>query len=146
MEELELGQLDSAAAYPLGALWVTETLLGQMKASEKGFVIDTKILAFPLAGRDPNAKSGTGSLTEETRRRTSMQSFKKTFELLGVEKVNIVYTHYSDPVTPAEESARAFDKHFRAGHFEKVWLIHLFKQAKLMMQCSWVCATTAPTK
>jgi hypothetical protein len=26
-------------------------------------------------------------------------------------------------VTPVEESAKAFDKHFRAGHFEKVRLI-----------------------
>jgi aflatoxin B1 aldehyde reductase len=117
LEDLGLKELDSAASYPPGSPWVTETLLGQSKAAEKGFAIDSKILAWPVArGRDPNAKSGADSLTEEN----IDTSFQKTFELIGVKKLNIIYTHVSDPVTPAEESARAFDKHFRAGHFEKV--------------------------
>lgn len=116
LKELQLNGLDSAAGYPPGSPWVTEGLLGQTKAAEKGFIIDTKILAFPLAGRIPEAKSGTKSLTEEN----IDGSFKKSFELLGVNKVHIMYSHCSDPVTPAEESARAFDKHFRAGHVDKV--------------------------
>jgi aflatoxin B1 aldehyde reductase len=52
LEELGLRQLDSAAAYPPGSPWVTETLLGQTEAAGKEFVIDMKILAFPLSGRD----------------------------------------------------------------------------------------------
>jgi aflatoxin B1 aldehyde reductase len=117
LEELRLREPDSAASYPPGSPWVTETLLDQSKAAEKGFVIDSKILAWPLArGRDPKAKSGAESLTVAN----IDASFKKSFELLGVDKLNIIYTHVSDPVTPAEESARAFDKHFRAGYFEKV--------------------------
>lgn len=34
-------------------------------------------------------------------------------------QVNILYTHKPDPDTPVEESARAFDKHFRAGRFKE---------------------------
>lgn len=117
LEALGLKELDSAASYPPGSPWVTETLLGQTKAAEKGFVIDTKILPYPVArDRDQKAKSGADSLSEEN----IDASFKKSFELLGVEEVHIMYTHTSDPSTPAEESTRAFDKHVRAGHCEKV--------------------------
>jgi len=118
LDELGLKQLDSAASYPPGSPWVTETLLGKAKAIEKRFVIDSKIMPYSLAlgFRDPKAKSGAESLSE-----TNLDaSFKKTFELLGVEKVHIMYAHCSDPETPAEESARAFDKHLRAGHCEMV--------------------------
>jgi aflatoxin B1 aldehyde reductase len=117
LDELGMKQLDSAASYPPGSPWVTETLLGKAEAAKKGFVIDSKIMGFPIAtGRDPKAKSGAGSLTEKN----IDESFQKTFDLLGIEKVHIMYTHLPDPTTPAEESARAFDKHFRAGHCEKV--------------------------
>lgn len=48
LQELDLTELDSGAAYPPGNPWVTEQLLGESKAAEKGFVIDTKI--FPRGG------------------------------------------------------------------------------------------------
>jgi aflatoxin B1 aldehyde reductase len=119
LDDLGLKQLDSAASYPPGAAWVTETLLGQTKAAEKGFVIDSKIIPFSIkTGRNPKAKSGSRSLSEEN----IDASFKETFDLLGVEKVHIMYAHCSDPDTPAGESARAFDKHFRAGDCEMVCL------------------------
>jgi aflatoxin B1 aldehyde reductase len=120
LKELGLLQLDSGAAYPPGSPWVTETLLGKSKAAEKGLAIDSKILPWSLIrGRDPEAKGGSNSLTEEN----IDASLKKTLELLGVEKINILYAHTPDPTTPAEESARAFDKHFRAGRFKEVWLM-----------------------
>jgi aflatoxin B1 aldehyde reductase len=119
LEELELRQLDSAASYPPGSPWAAETLLGQANAAKKGFVIDTKILAFPLRGPDPKAKLFAESLTEEN----IHGSFQKSLELLGVEKVNILYPHCPDPVTPIEESAKALNEEFKAGHFEKVCLI-----------------------
>ena len=142
LDEIGLKQLDSAASYPPGSPWITETLLGQSKAAENDFVIDSKIMPFRIPqGRDPKAKSGDGSLTEEN----IDESFKKTFELLGVEKVHIMYAHCSDPSTAPEESARAFDKHFRAGHFEKVRsitnLCRIF--LRLTGSCSWVCVITA---
>ena len=119
LKQLDLLQLDSAASYPPGSIWVTETLLGQTQAARKGFVIDSKIMPFSLAlgHRDPKGQTGAGSLSEEN----IDACFKKTFELLGVEKVNTMYAHCPDPETSPEESAKAFDKHFRAGHAEKVW-------------------------
>jgi len=60
LESLGLKELDSGASYPPGAAWTTETLLGQSKAAEKGFVIDTKILPFLVTGE----KTGEGSLSE----------------------------------------------------------------------------------
>lgn len=45
LKELELLELDSGATYPPGSPWVTEGLLGESRAVEKGFVVDTKILA-----------------------------------------------------------------------------------------------------
>lgn len=118
LDELGLKQLDSAASYPPGSPWVTETLLGQAKATGKGFVIDSKIMPYSLAlgFRDPKAKSGADSLSEQN----MDASFKKSFDLLGVEKVHIMYAHCPDPTTPVEESARAFDTHVRAGHCEMV--------------------------
>ncbi len=47
-------------------------------------------------------------------------SLEKSLELLGVKQVNILYAHFTDPNTPVEESARAFDKHYRAGLFKEV--------------------------
>ena len=116
LKNLGFEQLDSGASYPPGAPWVTETLLGQSKAAEKGFLIDSKIITFAMKDRDPKAPMGGHSLTEAN----IDASIKKSFELLGVEKVNILHTNVPDPVTPIEESARAFDKHFRAGHFNEV--------------------------
>ena len=115
LHELQLQVLDSGASYPPGAPFVTETLLGQAKAAEKGFIIDSKIL--PRLVKDPDTQtSGAFSLTEEN----IDASVKKSLELLGVEKVNVLYAHTPDPETPIEESAKAFDKHFRAGHFKQV--------------------------
>jgi aflatoxin B1 aldehyde reductase len=119
LDELGLKQLDPAASYAPGSPWVTETLLGQAKVAGKGFMIDSKIMPYSLAlgFRDPKAKSGAESLSEAN----IDASFMKTFELMGIEQVNIMYAHCSDPETPAEESARAFDKHLQAGHCEKVY-------------------------
>lgn len=50
-------------------------------------------------------------------------SVKKSLELLGVDQVNILYSHLPDPNVAIEESARGFDKHYRAGRFEEVnWI------------------------
>ncbi|KAL2062011.1 hypothetical protein VTL71DRAFT_6277 [Oculimacula yallundae] len=109
LESLDMLELDSAAAYPPGAPWVTEGLLGETKAAERGFIIDTKILAKGENGRD-------GTLSEKG----IDESLTKSLRLLGVKQVNILYTHAPDTSTPAEETTRAFDKHFRAGSFKKL--------------------------
>ncbi|KAK0105021.1 hypothetical protein ONS95_004610 [Cadophora gregata] len=115
LNELQLTELDSAGGYPPGAPWVTERLLGETKAAERGFVIDTKILP---RGEKGKGSTRDGSLTVEGIK----WSLGESLRLLGVEKVNILYAHAPDTATPIEETAKGFDKQFRAGKFEKLGL------------------------
>jgi aflatoxin B1 aldehyde reductase len=106
LQELELIELDSAASSPPGNPRASERLLGESRAAEKRFVIDTKIERTAISG-------GLSEAAIES-------SLEKSLELLGVKQVNILYAHFPDPNTPVEESARAFDKHYRAGLFKEV--------------------------
>jgi len=106
LKELELTELDSAASSPPGSPLVSERLLGESRAAGKEFVIDTKIERTAISGGLSEAAIGS--------------SLEKSLELLGVKQVNILYAHFPDPNTPVEESARAFDKHYRAGLFKEV--------------------------
>ncbi|KUJ08208.1 putative aldo/keto reductase [Mollisia scopiformis] len=103
LQQLGIQQLDSGASYPPGSPWVTERLLGESKAVEKGFVVDTKVLY---------------DLSEKGIER----SVEKSLELLGVERVNILYSHSPDKEVPIGESAKGFDVQYRAGRFEELGL------------------------
>lgn len=78
LTELGINQLGSAALYPPGNPWDTETPLGQARAVEKGFRIDTKILYSPQA--------------EERRMNLSKRgidsSLEKSLGLLKIEKAS----------------------------------------------------------
>jgi aflatoxin B1 aldehyde reductase len=106
LKELDLTELDSAASSPPGNPRASERLLGESRAAERGFVIDTKIERTAVSGGLSEAAIDA--------------SLKTSFELLGVNHVNILYAHFPDPNTLVEESARAFDKHYRAGRFKEV--------------------------
>ncbi|KAK3400259.1 NADP-dependent oxidoreductase domain-containing protein [Sordaria brevicollis] len=108
LKELGISELDSAAAYPPGNPWNSETLLGQSKAAEKGFIIDSKVdtdRPFPHL--------------DEERVKTSID---RTLSLIGTSRVRVYYPHAPDLVTSLEEQARAFDLQYRAGKFEKLGL------------------------
>jgi aflatoxin B1 aldehyde reductase len=111
LKRLDILELDSGASYPPGNAWNTETLLGQSKAAEKGFIIDSKI-ASHTTGRQLD-DAGISSSTA------------RTLELLGVSKVRTMYVHAPDKNTPLEETAEAFNKQFLAGSFERVCLLEL---------------------
>ena len=106
LRDLDVLELDSAASYPPGNPWNTETLLGEAKAGDKGFIIDTKIAAH---GGNRLNDQGIAS------------SIEKSLTLLGVEKVRTLYAHAPDVKTPIEETAAAFHKQYRAGKFERVY-------------------------
>ncbi|CAG8960225.1 hypothetical protein HYFRA_00012743 [Hymenoscyphus fraxineus] len=103
LQSLDIHELDSSASYPPGNAWHTETLLGEAKAVEKGYIIDSKVLKY-------------GPLNEEN----ITSSVNRTLSLLGCSKIRILYAHEPDPTTPLEETAAALDKQFRRGKFEKV--------------------------
>ena len=104
LKELGLVELDSAASYPSGNPWNTETLLGQAKAAEKGFIIDTKIRGSLNDNMIPN-------------------SIDKSLSLLGIPRVRTLHAHMPDKTTPIEITAAAFDKEYKAGKFERVTVL-----------------------
>lgn len=119
LESLGFKELDSAAAYPPGNPWNTETLLGQSNAVERGFIVDSKVLGV----RGP-------MLTDER----IAASVDKTLQLIGAKKVRTLYAHFSDKHTPIEETAKAFDRQYREGKFERVryspqpaWFVYLYQ-------------------
>ncbi len=104
LEKLNILELDSAGSYPPGNPEHTETLLGQSKAAEKGFIIDSKV-----AVHRPGPKLDDKGIES---------SIDRTLELIGAEKVRILYAHAPDRETSLEVTAAAFDKQYREGKFE----------------------------
>lgn len=112
IQELRISELDSAASYPPGNAWNTETLLGSSQAAKKGFIIDTKVI--PL--RDGGKTLGFENITS---------SIDKSLGLLGVDKVRTLYAHFNDAATPIAEQAEAFHNVYKSGKVERVRLFHL---------------------
>jgi len=105
--------IDTAAFYPSTKSGRSETLLGQANAKDS-FVLDTKIMVH--GGHGPDAGGGDLSRDKIT------ESVNASLERLGVDKVNVIYCHRPDPVTPIEETAKTFDELHKQGKFFKVWL------------------------
>ena len=109
LSDVNVRELDGAASYPPGNPRDSERLLGEAKAADKGFIIDSKVQGVL-----------DGPMLDEARIGPSID---KTLSLLGVKKIRTLYAHFPDKHTPLEETARAFDKEYRAGKFERVcWL------------------------
>lgn len=76
-----------------------------MKAASQGFLIDTKILSFFPGAHNPER---------------IIASQKESFELLGVDKVNILYLHSPDRETPFIDALRTMNELYKQGKFEKL--------------------------
>ncbi|KAI4136857.1 MAG: hypothetical protein LQ341_005408 [Variospora aurantia] len=101
--------LDTAAAYPLPAVGASERMLGAIKASDRDFIINTKIL---ITEDGP----GKGSLKKEA----INESVQRSLSTLRVPNVNVLYCHAPDTITPVEETAAALHDHWNKGHFKQV--------------------------
>ncbi|KAL9017240.1 MAG: hypothetical protein Q9185_005405 [Variospora sp. 1 TL-2023] len=99
--------LDTAAAYPLPAVGASERMLGAVKASDRDFIINTKILM-----------AGKGSLKKEA----INESVQRSLSTLRVPNVNVLYCHAPDTITPVEETAAALHDHWSKGHFKQIGL------------------------
>ncbi|MCJ1310469.1 hypothetical protein MMC25_004133 [Agyrium rufum] len=106
LKELNVLELDSAASYPPGNAWHTETLLGQADAAQKGFITDSKVLVR-------NTRLNREGISS---------SIDKTLKLLGVGKIRTLYAHTIDTETPHEVTAAAFDQQWKLGKFERLGL------------------------
>lgn len=91
LQEAGIKEIDTAARYMNGE---SEKKIGRTKLAES-FTIDTKIL---FSG------SGEGTLTPEA----IETSLTNSLNVLGVDKVNVLYCHAPDFETPIAEQARAF--------------------------------------
>ncbi|KAJ5622746.1 Aldo/keto reductase [Penicillium lividum] len=111
---------DTAQLYPIDDFGASERLLGNIKRPE--WVIDTKILYRPEA------------LSKEHME----ESIHKSLENLGVTKVNILYAHAPDKLTPLADQAANFDQLYRAGFFEKLGLCN-YSPAELS---EWITIAT----
>lgn len=107
VRDLGIGQIDTAARYPPDNEGGSERMLGTVKAPEKGFIINTKVLF--------SGNSSDGSLSREAVRK----SVANSLETLGVDKIHILYAHVPDKVTPIEEQAEALSEQVQKGFCEK---------------------------
>ena len=85
-------------------------MLGQAGVANNGFIVDSKIVVNRVG------QQMGPTLTDEN----ISFSADKTLGLLGVDKIRTMYAHAPDPNTPLGETAKAFDRQYRAGKFEKV--------------------------
>ncbi|KAI5814891.1 aldehyde reductase [Pyronema omphalodes] len=112
-------EIDTAARYPPGGPGSSEALLGPL-SKVHGFKISTKIMVNPGAAG--------GALSREN----VLSSVKSSLERLKLEKVDILYAHMADRVTPMDEQAAAFDDVYKMGLFERFgisnWTLEEVKQ------------------
>ncbi|KAL7914265.1 NADP-dependent oxidoreductase domain-containing protein [Trichoderma velutinum] len=108
LKRLNLRELDSAAMYPPGNAGHTETLLGQAKAADLGFTIDSKVFI-----REPGDNLTDANISS---------SLDNTLASIGSDHVRTLYAHWPDSGTPLEVTAAAFDKQYKAGKFKQLGL------------------------
>jgi aryl-alcohol dehydrogenase-like predicted oxidoreductase len=101
--ELGINFFDCADAYSKGK---AETILGKLIASERDdLVITTK--CFNPTSNDVNARGGN--------RRHISRAVEASLARLGTDRVEVLFMHRWDPVTPLEETLRALEDLVRDG-------------------------------
>lgn len=111
LQSIGINRIDTAARYSPTSPGSSERLLGEVRAQEQGFTIDTK------TSTDGSLKvDGSGSLTAAN----ITKSINDSFSRLHAENVHILYFHRPDPETPIAEQAGEIHRQYLEGRFEKV--------------------------
>jgi aflatoxin B1 aldehyde reductase len=127
-----INHIDTAGRYPPLNPGLSETLLGQADAAQKGFVLDTKILAGPGDGSGELASSAIQSSLSTSLQRLNIDSVR-IIEIPGrispnictdESKINVLHCHRPDPLTPLPEQAATLDQLYRQGGFKSVSLAY----------------------
>ncbi|KAJ5578618.1 uncharacterized protein N7459_007582 [Penicillium hispanicum] len=113
IKALGINRIDTAARYPPGNSGMSERLLGDVRAAEQGFAIDTKINT-----QGSSSAGGEGSLTPAAIEKSLDESFAR----LQMDKVHVLYFHRPDPQTPVADQAAEIHKQYLDGRFEKFGL------------------------
>eukprot|EP01119_Soliformovum_irregulare_P009467 TRINITY_DN2279_c0_g1_i2.p1 TRINITY_DN2279_c0_g1~~TRINITY_DN2279_c0_g1_i2.p1 ORF type:complete len:327 (+),score=94.51 TRINITY_DN2279_c0_g1_i2:128-1108(+) len=96
-------ELDTARMYCSGN---TERMLGDLQAPSQ-FTLATKVFPVEAGDHKPEKLKAT---------------FKKSLEMLKVDKVDIFYLHAPDRATPFQETLEAVNELHKSGHFKEFGL------------------------
>lgn len=107
LKALNIDRLDTAARYSPSNPGSSERLLGDVRAAEQGFTIDTKI---------DTGGDGSGTLAPAA----ISNSMNESAARLKIDKVHTLYFHRPDPQTPIFDQAAEINRLYLEGHFEKV--------------------------
>jgi aryl-alcohol dehydrogenase-like predicted oxidoreductase len=101
--EAGINFFDSADQYNKGR---SEEILGELMRGERdALVVATK--CFNPTGSDLNARGNS--------RRHVSRAVEASLKRLGTDRIDVLYLHLQDPLTPLEESMRAMEDLVRAG-------------------------------
>ena len=101
--EAGINFFDSADQYNKGA---SEVILGELMRGERdALVVATK--CFNPTGSDVNARGNS--------RRHVSRAVEASLKRLATDRIDLLYLHQQDPLTPLEESMRAMEDLVRAG-------------------------------
>jgi len=97
--------IDTADIYQFGQ---SEQMIGELIAADRDhFVVATK---YTLSAQPDAEVANTGNS-----RRNMILSLEKSLKRLNTDRVEILWAHFDDQLTPLEEIVRAFDDLIRAG-------------------------------
>lgn len=122
--------IDTAAIYPSTNPNHSETVLGKAGIADSGLEIFSKVLLF-----QPGKKTTNGTLSAENIEKSVDDSLRR----LKIKKLNTIYAHHPDKVTPAAEVVAAFGKVLRDGKATSVCSICHFDFAlPLLCGVPWI--------
>lgn len=125
LQSIGINRIDTAARYSPTSPGSSERLLGEVRAQEQGFTIDTK------TSTDGSLKTdGSGSLTAAN----ITKSINDSFSRLHVVNVHILYFHRPDPETPIAEQASEIHRQYLEGRFEKVGHLYFISSVHVLVQ------------
>lgn len=107
LKALGIDRLDTAARYSPSNPCSSERLLGDVRAAEQGFIIDTKI---------DTGGDGSETLTAAAINKSMSESVSR----LKMDKIHTLYFHRPDPQTPIVEQAAEIHRQYLEGRFEQV--------------------------
>ncbi|KAF4810866.1 Aflatoxin B1 aldehyde reductase member 3 [Colletotrichum tropicale] len=108
LKEHHVQVLDTAGRYPAEAQGRSEELIGETKATQQGFQVDTKILAMSADHK------------WELSKQNIQQSVSDSLRRLKIPKIDTLHIHFPDSQTPIEEQASTLDKLYKQGMFAQL--------------------------
>ncbi|PVI05737.1 putative aldo/keto reductase [Periconia macrospinosa] len=111
LKELGVERLDTAGLYPPTDIGASQRLLGQARAAQQGFTIDTKVLI---------SLTGFQGTLEPEKIASSAATSLEALKFSEGQHINVFYPHAPDVATPLKDQAYGFDLQHKKGVFDKL--------------------------